>query len=74
MWRANEHGRLFMPGKPLSEDLRLLIVGNIISNGGDPETGVFPGKLLPSDFQPFFLGGGGAKAIVTVQSSLSNNC
>jgi hypothetical protein len=63
-----------MPGKPLSEDLRLLIVGNIISNGGDPETGVFPGNLLPSDFQPFFLGGGGgAKTIVTVQSSLSNN-
>jgi hypothetical protein len=52
-----------MPGKPLSEDLRLLIVGNIISNGGDPETGVFPGKLL-----------WWAKAIVTVQSSLSNNC
>ena len=46
MWRTNEHGRLFVPGKPLSKDLRLLIIGNIIKNGGDPETGVFPGKFV----------------------------
>ena len=35
-----------MVGKHLFEDLRLLIVGNIIRNGGDPETGVFPGKFV----------------------------
>ena len=46
MWRANEYGRLFTPGKPLSQELRPLIIGNIIKNGGDPETGVFPGKFV----------------------------
>ena len=46
MWRANEYGRLFAPGKPLSQELRLLIIGNIIKNGCDPETGVFPGKFV----------------------------
>ena len=46
MWRANEHGRLFEPGKSLSKDTRLLIIGNIIKNGGNPETGVFPGRFI----------------------------
>ena len=46
MWRSNEHGRLFAPGKPLSNDIRLLIIGNIINNGGNPETGFFPGKFV----------------------------
>ena len=29
--------------------LRLLTIGNIISNGCDPETGVFPGKFVEVD-------------------------
>ena len=30
----------------MSKDLRLLIVGNIISNGRGPETGVVPGEFV----------------------------
>ena len=43
---AREHGWLFEPGKSLSKDIRLLIIGNIIKNGGNPETGVFLGKFI----------------------------
>ncbi len=34
-----------MPGKPLSKDLRSLIVNKIILEGGDPATGIFNGKF-----------------------------
>lgn len=44
MWRVNEHGRLFAQGKPLSHDLRLLIINKIINDGGNQATGIFPGK------------------------------
>ena len=44
MWRVNEHGRLFAQGKPLSQDIRSLIINKIILNGGDHHTGNFPGK------------------------------
>jgi transposase len=44
MWRINEHGLLFAHGKPLSRDLRLLIINKIILHGGDVHTGIFPGK------------------------------
>lgn len=45
MWRQNTHGRLYEPGKPLSKDLRTLIVNKIILDGGDPATGVFAGRF-----------------------------
>ena len=45
MWRQNTHGRLYVPGKPLSKDLRTLIVNKIILDGGDPTTGVFAGRF-----------------------------
>ena len=44
MWLVNKHGRLFAQGKPLSHDLRLLIINKIINNGGNQATGIFPGK------------------------------
>ena len=46
MWRVNEHGRLFAQGKPLSRDLRLLIINKIINDGGNQATGIFPGKYI----------------------------
>ena len=46
MWRVNEHGRLFEQGKPLSRDLRLLIINKIINDGGNQATGIFPGKYI----------------------------
>ena len=45
MWRQNTHGRLYAPGKPLSKDLRTLIINKIILDGGDPATGVFAGRF-----------------------------
>ena len=45
MWRQNTHGRLYIPGKPLSKDLRSLIVNKIILEGGDPATGIFNEKF-----------------------------
>ena len=45
MWRQNTHGRLYLLGKPLSKDLRLLIIKKIIVEGGDPAAGVFHGKF-----------------------------
>ena len=44
VWRENTHGRFYLPGKPLSKDLRLLIINNIILEGGDPAAGGFYGK------------------------------
>ena len=44
MWCVNEHGRLYAQGKPLSHDLRLLIINKIINNGGNRATGIFHGK------------------------------
>ena len=46
MWRVNEYGRLFAQGKPLSRDLRLLIINKIINDGGNQATGIFPGKYI----------------------------
>lgn len=45
MWRQNKHGRLYVSGKPLSNDLRSLIVNKVILEGGDPATGVFTGRF-----------------------------
>ena len=45
MWRENTHGRLYLPGKPLSKDLRLLIINKIILEGVDLAAGVFYGKF-----------------------------
>ena len=45
MWHQNTHGRLYVPGKPLSKDLRTLIVNKTILDCGDPATGVFAGRF-----------------------------
>ena len=45
-WRVNDFGGVYAPGKPLSNDLRLLVISKIIGAGGDPESGNFPGKFV----------------------------
>ena len=45
VWRENTHGRLYLPGKPLSKYLRLLIINKIILEGVDLAAGVFYGKF-----------------------------
>ena len=44
MWRRNTHGRLYLPGKPLSKNLRLLINKKIVE-GRDQVAGVFHEKF-----------------------------
>ena len=39
---TNSHGRLFRHGKVTSDDLSLLIIGDIKDNGGDEITGIVP--------------------------------
>ena len=43
MWTVNSLGRSYISGKPLSKDLRSVIVDTIINEGGDPSTGQFNG-------------------------------
>jgi hypothetical protein len=43
-FRMNKHGRLYKNGVSLLEDIRNLIISNILSLGGDRATGYFPGK------------------------------
>ena len=42
-YRVSKRGRTYQPGVALSNDLRNLIISNIISLGGDRLTGHFPG-------------------------------
>ena len=46
MWHTSKHGWLFEPGKSLSKDIRLLIIGNIKKKRREPETGVFLRKFI----------------------------
>ena len=46
MWRVNDCGRIYAPGKPLAKDLRLLVISKITCAGGDPESGNLPGKFV----------------------------
>ena len=41
-FKVNKHGRLFKSGVALSEDMRNLIICDILSLGGDRATGYFP--------------------------------
>ena len=45
MEKINSKGRTFVNGCALSQDLRKLIVDEIVRNGGDINTGYFPGKF-----------------------------
>ena len=45
MEKINSKGRTFLNGCALSQDLRKLIVDEIVRNGGDINTGYFPGKF-----------------------------
>ena len=41
-FKVNKHGRLYKSGVSLSEDMRNLIISDILSLGGDRITGYFP--------------------------------
>ena len=45
MEKINSKGKTFVNGCALSQDLRKLIVDEIVRNGGDINTGYFPGKF-----------------------------
>ena len=45
MEKINLKGRTFVNGCALSQDLRKLIVDEIVRNGGDINIGYFPGKF-----------------------------
>ena len=45
MEKLNSKGRTFVNGCALSQDLRKLIVDEIVRNGGDINTGYFPAKF-----------------------------
>ena len=45
MEKINSKGRTFVNGCALSQDLRKLIVDEIVRNGGDINTGYFSGKF-----------------------------
>ena len=46
MEKINSKARTFVNGWALSQDLRKLIVDEIVRNGGDINTGYFPGKFI----------------------------
>ena len=41
-----QSGRSYIPGKPLSSDLRHIIIDKIIDGGGNPLTMIFPGRFV----------------------------
>ena len=41
-FKINKLGRSYISGKPLSDDIRVLILDTIIENGGDSLTGYIP--------------------------------
>ena len=43
--QVNSKGRTFVKGCALSRDLRILIIDEIVRNGGNINTGYFPGKF-----------------------------
>ena len=40
-------GRSFIPGKALSEDIRMGVIDTIVQNGGDQISGFFGGSYAP---------------------------
>ena len=43
---VSKSGHSYMPGKPLSSDLRHIIIDKIIDGGGNPLTMIFPGRFI----------------------------
>ena len=46
MLTVSKSGRFYIPGKPLSSDLRHIIIDKIIEGGGDPLAMIFPGRFV----------------------------
>ena len=46
MRKVNKHQRSYLPGKPLSLDLRSSIIDKIVQRGGNSTTGHFPGRYV----------------------------
>ena len=46
MLTISKSGRSYIPGKPLSSDLRHIIIDKIIDGGGNPLTMIFPGRFV----------------------------
>ena len=46
MLTVSKSGRSYIPGKPLSSDLRHIIIDKIIDAGGNPLTMIFPGRFV----------------------------
>ena len=46
MLTVSKSGRCYIPGKPLSSDLRHIIIDKIIDGGGNPLTMIFPGRFI----------------------------
>ena len=46
MLTVSKSGRFYIPEKPLSSDLRHLIIDKIVEGGGDPLTMIFPGRFV----------------------------
>ena len=46
MWKVNKHQRSYLPGKPLSLDLRSSIIDKIVQRGGNSTTGHFSGRYV----------------------------
>ena len=46
MLTVSKSGRSYIPGKPLSSDLRHLIIDKIVEGGGDPLTMIFSGRFV----------------------------
>ena len=46
MLTVSKSGRSYIPEKPLSSDLRHIIIDKIIDGGGNPLTMIFPGRFV----------------------------
>ena len=46
MLTISKSGHSYIPGKPLSSDLRHIIIDKIIDGGGNPLTMIFPGRFV----------------------------
>ena len=42
---VNKHGRTYKRGKAISDELRSMLIDEIVENGGDITTGFIPGSL-----------------------------
>ena len=46
MFTVSKSGRSYIPGKPLSPDLKHIIIDKIIDRGGNPLTMIFAGRFV----------------------------